>query len=146
MLTRRRSFDAFQQLRDELDRHFPQVWDALSTVAPRAAGVAFPPMNVWEEGDQFFAEAELPGVKNEDLDISVVGNELTVKGQRGDAASEGVSYHRRERGTGSFVRVIRLPVEIDAERVSARLQSGVLLITLPKSEAARPRKIQVQAN
>lgn len=106
---------------------------------------AFPAINVWDEGEELVAEAELPGLKGEDLDVSVVGSELTVKGERKSTAEDGTSYHRRERGTGSFTRVLRLPVEVDANRVQAALRDGVLTIRMPKAEAAKPRKINVQA-
>jgi HSP20 family protein len=102
---------------------------------------------VWEEKDQFYAEAEVPGFKTDELDISVVGNELTIKGNRQDPSPEkDTTFHRRERGIGTFTRVVRLAVEVDATRVEASLRDGVLLIKLPKSEAARPRKIDVQTS
>ena len=138
-------FDPFHQLRSEFDRQLGGVWDNLAAVAPRfAAGRVFPAVNVWEDGDALFAEAEMPGMKSEDIDVSVVGNELTIKGQRPNAADES-SYHRRERGAGSFTRVIRLPVEIDASNVEAQLHDGVLLLKLPRHENAKPRKINVTA-
>lgn len=108
-------------------------------------GRAFPPINVWEDGDTLYVEAELPGVKSDSLDVTVVGDELTIKGERPATAEDGLTFHRRERGTGAFTRVVRLPVEVDANQVDAALNNGVLLITLPKSEAAKPRKVQVKA-
>jgi HSP20 family protein len=132
----RRGFDPFQQLRSELEN--------FSIASPRfAAGRVFPALNIWEQGDELFAEAEIPGVKSEHLEISVVGNELTIKGQRQDAAEDGAAYHRRERGVGAFTRVVRLPFEVDTARVQATLRDGILLVTLPKADSAKPRKIQV---
>jgi HSP20 family protein len=112
-------------------------------VAPTAAG--FPPLNVWEDGDTLFAEAELPGVKSEDLEISVMAGDLTIQGRRGNTTGEGVAFHRQERGTGRFNRVVRLPFEVDAERVEASLRDGVLLVKLPKAESAKPKKITIRA-
>ena len=146
MAVRRNRFEPLQQLREELDRQFPVLWDTLSGRLPQMAVRSFPTLNVWEEHDNLFAEAEVPGFKNEDLEISVIGNELTIKGHRQDgAADKETVFHRRERGVGTFTRVVRLPVEIDAARVQANLRDGVLLVTLPKSEAAKPHKIQVQS-
>jgi len=108
-------------------------------------GRSFPAINVWEDGDKLFVEAELPGVKSDTLDVTVVGDELTIKGERPSRAEDELTFHRRERGTGSFTRVVRLPVEVDANQVDASLSNGVLLIMLPKSEAAKPRKVQVKA-
>jgi HSP20 family protein len=89
-------------------------------------------------------EAELPGVKDEDLEISVTGNELLLKGRRPDIEEKNVAFHRRERSAGDFERVLRLPAEIDAQKVEASLADGVLLLTLPKAEAAKPKKITVK--
>jgi len=128
--------------REELDRHFSDLlgtWPARLTSSP-----VFPALNVWEVGDNLYAEAELPGVKQDDLDISVVGGELTIKGRRQFSADEGTTFHRRERAMGEFTRILRLPVEVDSERVEASLKEGVLLLTLPKHEAAKPRKIEVK--
>ncbi len=134
-------------LRDEMDRlvteFFPPVARAASVLVN---GRSFPPVNVWEEGDYLLAEAELPGLKSENIDIAVVGNELTIKGERPPVENKDETFHRRERGEGAFTRVIHLPVEVDAEKVTAKLENGVLLITLPKAEAAKPRKIQVASN
>ncbi|HEX4128430.1 MAG TPA: Hsp20/alpha crystallin family protein [Pirellulales bacterium] len=136
-------FAPLGQLRGEVDRLFEDFFGQGGNVG-QVRG--FPPVNVWEGEHELFAEAELPGLKNEDLEISVVGNELSIKGRRVDSAQEGTTYHRRERGAGEFVRVLRLPVEIDAERVQANLRDGVLTLTLPKAEKAKPRKINVATN
>ncbi len=138
-------FDPFQQLRSEFDRQLGGVWDNLASIAPRlAVNRVFPSVNVWQEGDVLYAEAEIPGVKAADVEISVSGADLTIKGQRADSSGEAVC-HRRERGLGAFTRLIRLPVEVDAANVTASFNNGVLLVTLPKHENAKPRKIAVTA-
>jgi HSP20 family protein len=131
------------QLRDEVDR----IWNGI--LAPTAE-VLFSPQarnqpaaNVWEQGEALLVEMELPGVKSDQLDISVVGGELTVKVNRPEETPEGITYHRRERPVGSFSRVLRLPLEVNADKVEAELHDGILLITLPKAESAKPRKINV---
>lgn len=132
------------QWRGELDRHFSSFFDSWPSFSQRTRQVqAFPAVNVWEENEELFLEAELPGIKSDQLSISVVGNELTLAGERGAAEQEGTSFHRRERANGSFTRVMRLPYPVDSERVQASLKDGVLLLALPKHEAAKPRKIQV---
>jgi HSP20 family protein len=73
----------------------------------------------------------------------VVGDELSIKVERPDLPQEGPAYHRRERGVGSFSRVVRLPAEVDPDQVEAEMRQGVLTVTLPKAESARPRKIRV---
>jgi HSP20 family protein len=109
-----------------------------------ARPTAWPALNVWEEGDHLFAEAELPGMKMEELDVSVMGRQLTIKGQRAAGPNVNFTYHRRERGVGDFARTITLPVEIDSAAVEATLKDGVLTIKLPKAPEARPRKIDVR--
>ncbi len=131
------------QLRGEVDRLFGDFFGQSENGGRWRR--AFPAVNVWEDGDNLYAEAELPGVSGESLDITVVGDELTIKGERNAPNEEGVTFHRRERGAGSFSRSLRLPVEVDANRVEAALNNGVLLVTLPKSEAAKPKKVQVKA-
>ena len=105
----------------------------------------FPGLNIWESNDVLYAEAELPGVPMEDIEVMVVGNELTIRGQRRPQASENVNYHRCERGTGEFSRTMTLPYDIEQGKVEATLKDGILTVVMPKVEAAKPRKIQVRA-
>jgi len=131
------------QLRDEMDR----LWTGF--FAPTAEGLLSPVFhgqpaaNVWERDDALLVEMEVPGVKNEQIEISVAGDELSVKINRPDIVQEGVTYHRRERPVGVTTRLLRLPMEVNSEKVEAELHDGVLKITLPKAESAKPRKINV---
>jgi len=140
------------QLRSELDRVFSDVfngnladrpWLQRGGGGPRGQG--FPAVNVWEDEANLYAEAELPGLRMEDLELLVQGNELTIKVEGRSREQEGVTYHRRERGSGPFCGLVRLPVEIDVDKVEAELENGVLTVKLPKAASARPRKIQVRA-
>jgi HSP20 family protein len=131
------------QLRREMDRllngFFVPTFDDFFPGVVRGQ----PAVNIWDDGEQLIAEMELPGAKSEQIDVSVVGDELTIKVDRPDLTQEGVTYHRRERPAGSFTRSIKLPCEINTEKVEADLNQGVLTLRLPKAEAARPRKINV---
>ncbi len=135
----------FTQLRNELDRAVSHWFGEMpqSTSPSWAESRVFPAFNVWEQGDDLLVESELPGVKADELEITVVGDELALKGQRQDIFGDGTTVHRRERAVGTFARTIKLPVEVDADKVQAAFRDGVLTITLPKSAAARPRKIQI---
>ena len=135
----------WQQLRREMDRLMSNMFDYIPDGLLPAGARSLPALNVWEEGEALKVEAELPGVRADDLEISVAGGELTLKVGRPDVEQADVKYHRRERSVGTFVRVLRLPVEVDVDRVQADLRNGVLTITLPKTEAAKPRKISVSA-
>lgn len=136
-------------LRDEMDRLVNDFFGPQAASAPARwawAAPSFPALNVWDDGEALYAEAEVPGLKGEDLDISVVGADLTIRGRRGGEQREGVAYHRQERGTGEFNRVLRLPEEVDADKVEATLTDGVLLVKLPKAESAKPKKIKVSTS
>lgn len=135
----------FNRLREEMDRVFSGQAAGFPFRLGNFDATVFPALNVWEENDAFHAEAEVPGLKLEDLEISVKDNELTLKGERKDAVEEGVAFHRRERSIGQFERTIQLPAGIDADKVEARLKDGVLQMTLPKAEVAKPRKIAVRS-
>jgi HSP20 family protein len=141
-----RTMNPFAAL-NELQREVNRLFDGYGVGADGgrwARPTTFPALNVWEDGDALYAEAEIPGVRQEDLEVYAVGNELTINGTRQPREGQDVSYHRRERGTGAFTRVITLPVDIEAEKVQATLKDGVLTVKLPKAEKARPRKITVK--
>ncbi|MGD9644824.1 MAG: Hsp20/alpha crystallin family protein [Pirellulales bacterium] len=133
--------NSFGQLRSEVERLLGD-FSRQTPLAGWVPGAPFPAVNIWETDQDVFVEAEIPGVKESDLEILVVGEELTIKGKRGDV-SDDTSFHRRERGVGPFSRVVRLPVEVDADKVEAALREGVLEIRLAKAAASRPRKIRV---
>jgi HSP20 family protein len=132
------------QLQQEMNRLFSR-WG--ENGARWAAGLVggFPAMNVWEDGEQVFVEAELPGLDLKDLEIYVTGgNQLTLKGERKPCGAEKGVWHRQERTFGKFSRSLTLPFNVDADKVDARFENGVLLVKLPKHESAKPRKIQVK--
>ncbi len=137
----------FPDLRRQIDRVFEQVMDSGNGQGFGAR--AFPALNVWEDNDCVFVEAELPGVAMEDIEINVVGGELSIKGSRKPVktinGNGNPTYHRQERVFGEFSRFLTLPDAIDAEKVEAVLKNGVLSVKLPKAETAKPRRIQVSA-
>ena len=116
-----------------------------SSRASGAAGV-FPALNVYDTGETVVVRAEVPGIDPADLDINATVNALTIKGERkAEDAAEGASFHRRERGHGSFSRTISMPYDIDPSKVTAGYKLGVLEVTLPKAEEAKPRKIAIRS-
>jgi HSP20 family protein len=105
-----------------------------------------PAANVWADEHAVYAQFDLPGVDASKLDVSVVeGNVLTVQGERPLVEVPGAVWHRHERGHGNFSRTFTLPTMVDADKVEAKYENGVLTLTLPKAEAAKPRKITVKA-
>jgi HSP20 family protein len=105
---------------------------------------SYPPLNIWGDNDKVYAEAELPGMQLDHLEIYVTEeNQLTIQGERRQPELDKGVWYGQERGFGQFSRTIRLPVKVDADKVEARFEHGVLFVTLPKSEAAKPRRISV---
>jgi HSP20 family protein len=104
-------------------------------------------MNVTEDKDSYYVRAELPGIKAEDLDISVTEDSLSVSGERKlPAEDEKATYHRREREAGNFSRLVTLPGPIDTAKVEARCADGILTVVLPKAESAKPKQITVKTS
>jgi HSP20 family protein len=109
-----------------------------------ALAPSYPALNIWGDNDKVYAEAELPGMQLDHLEIYVTDeNQLTIQGERRKLALDKGVWSGQERGFGHFSRTIMLPVKVDADKVEARLEHGVLCVTLPKNEAAKPRRISV---
>jgi HSP20 family protein len=130
------------RLQRDMNRLFSQTPTGFAgDVAP-----TFPAMNVWTDEDRAIVTAELPGVAPDDVDVSVVGDTLTLKGSRQpDELEEGETYHRRERRYGAFTRAFQLPFHVDPDQVEATFWDGVLQISLPRAEEDKPKKIAVKA-
>jgi HSP20 family protein len=110
-----------------------------------SAGV-FPPLNVTQDDDNFYVRAEVPGINAKELQISALRNRVSIAGKRDlPKEHERASYHRKERAEGTFNRTLTLPTFIDAERVEAQYADGILALTLPKAEEAKPRQITVRS-
>ena len=107
----------------------------------------YPSVSIWSNSEVATLLAEIPGVSPAEVDVSVMGRTVTIKGERlPHAPEQGEVVLRRERQTGSFARTFELPFDIQAERVTAEFANGVLTVKLPKSEAHRPMKVSVKAN
>lgn len=135
-------FREMDRLKREMDRIFADVMGR----APGALGSGvFPALNVYEVADKIVVQAELPGFKAEDIEISVERETLSLRGERKAEEMENVSYHRRERRTGKFQKSLTLPYEINVDGVEAHFKDGVLKLTLPKAEHVKPKKISIKA-
>ena len=132
-------FHELQRLHGEVNRLFdrsPRRWSRSE----------YPAMNVYAGENDVLVEAELPGYDPAAIDVSVVQNTLTVRGDRSAESVEGRNYHRRERAFGKFVRSMELPFNVDADAVEAELKNGVLTVRLPRVVEERLRKIEVKAS
>lgn len=124
----------------DMDRLFERMdFGAVPGLAP------FPPLNVWEDEGQIVLEAQLPGMKIDDIQVTLTGgDQLTLAGERKWSRPDAV-WHRQECDCGRFARTVTLPMAVDGDRVEARYDQGILTLTLPKSEAAKPRRISVRS-
>lgn len=114
--------------------------------ANAANSPSFPAFNVWANEEGASVTSELPGVKLEELEITVSGNNIAIKGARKDGTGEGAKHARKERPAGEFNRTIELPFKIDTAKVEAKLANGVLEVSLPRAENDKPRRIAVNSN
>ena len=136
-------FSELERIRRQMDT-LSEMFSG-GSLADQFAGV-FPLINLTEDNDNFYIRAELPGLKPDDLDISVTGDSFSISGERKiESDGDNVRYHRKEREAGKFSRVLNLPGQIDTDKVEANNVNGILTVTLPKSEVSRPRQITINA-
>jgi HSP20 family protein len=133
----------FDRIRDEINRIFDDDWFGTRGIFDRAVA---PRMDIEDSDEEVLVTAELPGVNIKDVDVSVSGNVLTVKGEKKDEHEErdGAYYHR-ERWSGSFQRSVTLPDAINPDKVKAEMKDGVLRITFPKRDEVKPKQISVKS-
>lgn len=138
--------DPFTWMSREMDRLFETVAPALAPVTvPGIAGSALvPPLNLWDDDQNVYAEIEVPGVRPDDVQVDVTADTLTIRAKRTIEHPQGSNVLRAERTSASFERSLTLPAEIDTGGVEATLREGVLRIVLPKAEHSRPRRIEVK--
>ena len=103
-----------------------------------------PEIDLAEEGDHYILTADLPGIRKEDLNISVTGSVLTLKGERKDELEKkGKNFYHLERSLGQFQRIVEFPTEVNADEIKASYKDGILELRVPKSESAKPKQIKV---
>jgi HSP20 family protein len=142
-----RRFDPFRELTD-IQAEINRAFDAYFGVHPRTAASArawAPPVDVYETRDDLVVAVELPGVLEKDIHLSMTGDVLSLRGQRGIAAeAREENYHRIERWSGTFERHVQLPIPVQADRIRASYKDGVLEIRLPKLDEVKPREIKIE--
>ena len=135
-------WDPLEMVRDMLQW---DPWREMTRIAPEEPGTFIPSFEVKETNDAFIFKADLPGVKEEDVEISITGNRLTVSGQReSEKREESETYYALERSYGTFSRSFTLPREADTEHVDAELKNGVLTLRIPKRTEAQAKKIELR--
>ena len=134
-------FEEMDRMRRYLDRLAGQLDTGYRV--PRAG--VFPLINLTETKTAYILRAELPGVQAADLDIQATGRNMTISGERKIAPDPKATYHRREREAGKFSRALTLPGDIDRDAIEASLKDGLLTVTVPKAEKAKPRQIEIKS-
>ncbi len=141
-------FSGIERVMDEMLRYPSVSWRRPLTwwrVPTEAVGWV-PAVEVYEKADKFVVRTELPGMKKEDIEVSVVGDTLTIGGERkAESEVKDEDYYRCELCYGKFSRSVGLPAAVDSAKVDASYENGILEITLPKVEAAKPKKVTVKA-
>ncbi|MBM9605699.1 Hsp20/alpha crystallin family protein [Desulfopila inferna] len=140
-----RMFGNMDLLRSRMNRLFSDFdrsygddygWGTVAAGTPRT--------NLYDNGDKFVVMAEVPGMTKDDIDIKIQGNYLEVSGSRKADGPEGYKVHRSERPLTTFTRSFTIPSDVDAEKVEASLKNGLLTLSLPKAEAAKPKQINIR--
>ena len=139
-------FREVSRLRNEMDR----LWDEYFGPGRRALKPMeeawLPAVDVSETGDKITVKAEIPGMEAKDIEISMVGDTLTIKGEKkAEREEKDENYHMVERSYGSFSRAMKLPAQVDAEKVEATYKNGVLTVVLPKKEEVKAKTIEIKA-
>jgi HSP20 family protein len=131
----------------ELERLFREAFSPVSGEGELSTRTWAPPVDIYENGDNLVLKAELPGVDPKDVEIRVEDNTLYMKGERKfEKEVKEENYHRVERSYGNFTRSFSLPNSIDADKVSAEYKDGILTLTMPKKEEAKPKTIKINVS
>ena len=137
----RSPFGELERMRQQMDSFLNRASEG-GMPSPHAG--VFPSINLTEDKDHYYIRAELPGISSEELDIQATGNNLSIAGERKiETEKDNVRYHRKEREAGKFSRAISLPGDIDSDGVSASLTNGILKVSVPKAEKAKPKQISI---
>ena len=139
-------FGSLNNLRNEIDRLFEEPLGQLVKGAQLLSG-GTPALDVFEDKDNVYVRAELPGMKKEDIELSLHDGSLRISGERKhEEKVEGSEVYRSERFFGRFERTVSLPTTVAVEKVKAQYKDGLLTVTLPKAEEAKPKHIDVSVN
>ncbi len=136
--------DPFRELRRLQEEMGRLMGAAPAPMGGAAVQASFPAVNVYAGRDGVAVVAELPGVEPGDLEVHAHRDTLTIRGTRRPASGDGQAYHRRERRSGAFTRTLQLPYRVDPGRVEARLEDGVLRLSLGRPEEDKPRRIEIK--
>ena len=139
-------FREVSKLRNEMDRLWEDYFGSGRKAFQPMGGTWMPSVDVSETADKIVVKAEIPGIDSKDIDISLSGDVLTIKGEKKTEREEKEeNYHLVERGYGSFTRSLRLPVGVEADKIEASYKQGILTVTCPKKEEVKAKTIEIKA-
>lgn len=146
-LTRSNGGQDAMSLRAAMDRLIEDSFVRFNDMAFGLPGAGAPLLNVYETDDDVVIQALLPGIKAEELDITLTGDTLTIKGEtKQKRETKNATYHRQEWHQAAFERTVVLPTEVNPDAVRSEYENGVLTLTLPKAEAVKPKRLQIKAH
>jgi len=144
-LMRRGQGPGYRTFRGEMDRLFDEFFGITPAQKEGAAVVWSPAVDISEDDDNFYVEAELPGMTKDDIEVEVEQNLLCIKGERRfERKEEKENYHFLERSYGSFYRSFTLPKNVDGEKINAGYKDGILKLTIPKKPEVKPKKVEIK--
>lgn len=138
----RSPWSEFERMRRDMDA----LLQSMSGDAGQSEAMVYPLLNIFEDKDNVYVHGEVPGVMPKNLDVSVEGETLIIKGERKSCVveEENPSWHRREIQCGTFSRAITLPIKVNTDKVSAKVVDGILSVTIAKAEEVKPRQIEIK--
>ena len=148
MLTRWSNFERSFAALDELRRYMNLFDEAgrRSLATEAGLGRAWPRMNIYDNGSDLVLRMAAPGLSENDINLTLTGDTLAISGKRDITVPEGYSVHRQERGSIKFSRSFALPSKVDSTKVEAKVKDGIMTVTMPKAQEAKPRQITVKAS
>jgi len=151
MLTRwndlSRTFAVLEEFRRHINRAFEETdYPRWSQQTNMMSGRSWPTLSLYDEGNKLVLDAEVPGLAEQDIHLSINQNVLSISGERKVEVPEGYAVHRQERGAINFARSVSLPFQVDTDKVAAHVKDGLLTVTMEKSKEAQPRQITIKAS
>lgn len=144
---RSRPFAALEEFRRHINRAFEEAdYPRFSQQKNMLSGRSWPTLSLYDEGNKLVLDAEVPGLPEQDIQLSLNQNVLSISGERKIEAPEGYVVHRQERCVNNFARSVSLPCQVDTDKVVAHVKDGLLTVTMEKSKEAQPRQITVKTN
>jgi HSP20 family protein len=142
-----RTYSALDEFRRQINRAFEEAdYPRSSQQTSMWSGRSWPTINLYDESNKLVLESEVPGLSEQEIQLSLNQNVLSISGERKVEAPKDYAIHRQERGAIKFARSVSLPCQVDTEKVAAQVKDGLLTVTMEKAKEAQPRQITIKAS